>query len=222
MRLPAHPVWFWAILVSPVLIWLAVRATVDKLKISLKTWTPWLVGGMILSAIPYFLLEAADGYKVLHLISQAFLYTCWILVTWIQRRYMFETLRRPGAKWYLPWRATQFSIPANTRILVRQIDSVLPWYVAKLGLRKLTFDRGEPGIATLRLKEDGNSVVLTTRGGFQTGKTPILFTKRIDRMRDTMAARGVSVGTIERDQQGIRYFQIRDPEGNEIEIVEDR
>jgi predicted enzyme related to lactoylglutathione lyase len=37
-----------------------------------------------------------------------------------------------------------------------------------------------------------------------------------------MAARGVNVGIIERDRQGIRYFQIHDPEGNEIEVVEDR
>jgi hypothetical protein len=36
-----------------------------------------------------------------------------------------------------------------------------------------------------------------------------------------MAARGLNVGTVERDRQGILYFQIRDPEGNEIEVVEE-
>lgn len=141
---------------------------------------------------------------------------------WIQRRQMFETLHTPGAKWYLPWRTAQFSIPADTRILVRHIDSVLPWYVGKLGLSKLTFDRSDPGIATLRFKEDGNSVVLTTRSGFQTDKTPILFTRKIGKVRDVMTERGVNPGIIEKDRQGIRYFQIRDPEGNEIEVVEDR
>jgi predicted enzyme related to lactoylglutathione lyase len=40
-------------------------------------------------------------------------------------------------------------------------------------------------------------------------------------MRDVLAARGVNVGTIERDRQGTRYFEIRDPEGNEIEVVDD-
>lgn len=135
---------------------------------------------------------------------------------------MFETLGMPGARWYLPWRSAQFSIPANTHIFVRQIDSVLPFYVGKLGMRELKFDRGESEVATLRFKTDGNSVVLTTRSGFQTGKTPILFTKRIGRMRDAMAARGIRVGGVERDRQGIRYFHIHDPEGNEIEIVEDR
>jgi hypothetical protein len=37
-----------------------------------------------------------------------------------------------------------------------------------------------------------------------------------------MSARGVDVGIIEKDRQGIRYFQIHDPEGNAIEVVEER
>jgi len=177
---------------------------------------------MVLFGVPYFLLESVDGYKALHLISQAAFFTCWTLLTWIQRRYLFETLGMPGGRWYFPWRAAQFSIPAETRILVRHIDSVLPWYVGRLGLHKLTFDPAEPGIATLRFKEDGNSVVLTTQSGFQVGKTPILFTKKIGRMREVLTARGVDIGAIEQDRQGIRYFQIHDPEGNEIEVVEER
>ena len=36
-----------------------------------------------------------------------------------------------------------------------------------------------------------------------------------------MAARGVHVGAIELDRQGTRYFQVRDPEGNEIEVVQE-
>jgi predicted enzyme related to lactoylglutathione lyase len=80
----------------------------------------------------------------------------------------------------------------------------------------------EPSAAIFRFKADGNSIVLTTRSGFQTGRTPILFTKKIGRMRDVMSARGVDVGRVEQDRQGIRYFQIHDPEGNAIEVVEER
>jgi predicted enzyme related to lactoylglutathione lyase len=109
------------------------------------------------------------------------------------------------------------------RILVRDIDSVTPWYVEKLGLRKLAAaPPAEPSAAIFRFKADGNSVILTTRDGSQTGKTPILFSKKIDRMRDVMSARGVDVGAIEQDRQGIHYFQIHDPEGNAIEVVEER
>jgi len=111
----------------------------------------------------------------------------------------------------------------SLRILVRDIDSVTPWYVEKLGLRKSAkAPPQEPCAATFRFKADGNSVILTTRSGFQTGKTPILFAKKIGRMRDVMSARGVDVGAIEQDRQGIHYFQIHDPEGNAIEVVEER
>jgi hypothetical protein len=49
---------------------------------------------------------------------------------------MFETLRGPTHKWYIPWSSARFSIPQNTHIVVRDMDSVAPWYVDKLGLRK--------------------------------------------------------------------------------------
>jgi predicted enzyme related to lactoylglutathione lyase len=135
---------------------------------------------------------------------------------------MFETLRVPGARWYWPGKGAEFSVPSGTRILVQDIEAVSPWYVGKLGLRKLSENpRGEIGITTLRFKEDGNSIVLTTREDFRTGKTPILFTKKIRKMRDVMAARGLNIGAIERDRQGTPYFRIHDPEGNEIEVVQE-
>jgi len=62
---------------------------------------------------------------------------------------------------------------------------------------------------------------LTTRARLGTGKTPMLFTKKIGRIRDVLVARGVKAGTIEQDRQGIHYFQIRDPEGNLIEVIEE-
>jgi hypothetical protein len=49
-----------------------------------------------------------------------------------------------------------------------------------------------------------------------------LFSKKIGKMKNVLGARGVDVGTIKQDRQGIRYFQIHDPEGNVIEVVEER
>ena len=49
----------------------------------------------------------------------------------------------------------------------------------------------------------------------------MLFTKKIGRIRDVLVARGVEVGPIAQDRQGIHYFQIRDPEGNLIEVIEE-
>jgi predicted enzyme related to lactoylglutathione lyase len=184
------------------------------------------VAGQFLLLVPYVFLDASSmaSGKVVHLLVQAAFYTCMMASIWLQRRYLFETLRSPNTKWYSRWKSAEFSIPApSLRIVVRDIDSVSPWYVEKLGLRKLaTTPPAEPCAAIFRFKADGNSIILTPRSGFQTGKTPILFAKKIDRMRNVMSARGVDVGIIEKDRQGIRYFQIHDPEGNLIEVVEER
>lgn len=40
-------------------------------------------------------------------------------------------------------------------------------------------------------------------------------------MKEVLAERGVDSGPIERDRQGARYFEIHDPEGNLIEVVEE-
>jgi predicted enzyme related to lactoylglutathione lyase len=135
---------------------------------------------------------------------------------------MFERLRSPNAKWYSLGNSAEFSIPTTMRILVQDIDSVSPWYVEKLGLRKSNEEPPKPGSATFNFKADGHSVILTTRDGFQTVKIPILFAKKIGKVRDVLAARGAEVGNVVHDRQGIHYFEIHDPEGNVIEVVEER
>jgi predicted enzyme related to lactoylglutathione lyase len=222
LHLPTHPVWFWLLLAAPWLMLLILWTAANTLKVSLKPLAPWLWVGYFLFWVPYTLVDLTGGRKTLRIALFAAFSSCQGMAIWIKRHYLFDTLSAPGAKWYTPWRAAGFSVPEGTRILVRNIDSVTPWYVDKLGLRKLAEnDLGEAGVATFRFKEDGNSVVLTARTGFGTSGTPMLFTKKIAKMRDVMMARGVNVGTIERDRQGIQYFEIRDPEGNEIEVVEE-
>lgn len=224
MHLPSHPFWFWLIIGAPFLFGFALWVAANTLEKSLKPLIPWLWAGYALCIVPYLFLDLgmAGRHKTLRLISGIVAWSCYSAAAWIKRRYMFETMRAPGAKWYWPWTAATFSVPTSTRIVVRDIDSVAPWYVDKLGLRKLAENPwGEMGVATLRFKEDGNSIILTTRGDFRTRKTPIFFTKKIRKMRDVMAARGAHVGIIEQDRQGTRYFQVRDPEGNEIEIVQE-
>jgi len=222
MRLPAHPLWFWLILLSPILIWTALWVISQFGRISLKPLTPWLMVGMILSLPAFFMLDASDGHKVLRLAAEATFYTCWIGVTWIQRRYMFETLRGASAKWYAPWSSVRFSIPHNARVFVRDIDSVTPWYTDKLGLRSgVEGQQREAGVATYKFKEDGKAITLTTKPRFGTETPLILFTKRIGKMKSLLSGRGVDVGPIEQDRQGTRYFELHDPEGNAIEVVEE-
>ena len=222
MNLPTHPLWFWLILGVPFLVWAFLWVTARFGQISLKPLTPWLIAGVTLSAPAYLLLEGQHEYKALRMGFGATCYTCWLVLMWIQGWYGFERLRAPANKWYLPRSSATFSIPKRMHIVVRDIGSVSPWYVGKLGLRKLPGNQsGEAGVETYCFKDDGNAIVLTTKRGFETQPTPMLFTKKIGKMKYVLMARGVEVGPIERDRQGTRYFAMQDPEGNVIEVVEE-
>ncbi len=222
MHLPPHPASFWLILASPYLIWLALWIVANFFKVSLKPLIPWLAGAYIPLGLLSLLLFAADSNKTLRFAATVSWYGCWIIMLWIKRRYMFETLRTPGAKWYSALKSAEFSVSSpNMRIRVRDIDCVSPWYVEKLGLRRLSESpSGETDAVAFAFKEDGNAIVLTTHKAFGTEQTPMLFTKKIGRIRNVLAARGVAAGAVEQDRQGIRHFEIRDPEGNAIEVVE--
>jgi predicted enzyme related to lactoylglutathione lyase len=223
VHLPIHPAWFWFVLLAPCFVPLLLWIVTNALNVSIKPLAPWLKVSYFLSFIPFVLVDALGDHKTWRLVAQSFFYTFWMAFVWTQGHFMFESLRPLGAPWYFPWKGARFSIPASTRILVRDLDEVTPWYTEKLGLSRAPDNPlRESDAATFKFKQDGNSIVLTTRVGLGTGKTPILFTKKIGKMRDVMMARGVEVGMIERDRQGIRYFDIRDPEGNEIEVVEER
>jgi hypothetical protein len=226
VHLPPHPVWFWLMLLSPFAFWLLAWVAANVLTVSLKPLVPWLSVGYIVLLIPYFLLDPTFGLSKDRGVRAGFgiiAWTCYLIAFWLKRRYMFESLHTLGDKWYLPWKSAEFYIPNDMRVLVANIDSVSPWYVEKLGLGKAAEkDRDIPGDATFRYKADGKSIVLTTRRDFRTSKTPILFTKKIGRMKNVLTKRGAAPGDLMRDRQGIHYFEISDPEGNKIEVVEDR
>ena len=122
----------------------------------------------------------------MRLAVEAVFYTCMTASAGIGWYYSFDTLRGPRGKWYIPRSSASFSIPQNARIVVRDIDSVAPWYIDKLGLRKSAESPwAEFGTATYRFKKDGKSITLTTNANYGTEKTLILLTKRISRMIKT-------------------------------------
>ena len=223
MHFPSHPAWFWIVLASPFLSWLILWIVAEFGEVSLKPLLPWVTAGVFIFAVANFVVQTFDTHKYLTMAVGSIFYSCLILSMWIRGRYRFDTLRPPGDRWGMPWKAASFSLPHNTRIVVRDMDAVSPWYVEKLGLRRLAKASVlEPERATYSFKADGNSIVLTTNSRFDSDKTPILFTKKLMKMQDVLAARGIPVGTVQRDRQGIRYFEIRDPEGDVIEVVEEQ
>jgi hypothetical protein len=49
----------------------------------------------------------------------------------------------------------------------------------------------------------------------------MLYTGAIKKAREWLSSRGVTVGAIEKDRQGTQYFEVRDLEGNVIEVAEE-
>lgn len=112
--------------------------------------------------------------------------------------------------------------PAGSNyIAVLDLAASAAWYAEKFGLRQsLTkFDDGQRGIE-LTLSEEV-FFVLGPHGLPADPDTPMLYTSRIQKARDFLVSRGVSVGEIQRDRQNTRFFEIRDLEGNVTEIVDE-
>jgi predicted enzyme related to lactoylglutathione lyase len=113
--------------------------------------------------------------------------------------------------------------PAGTNYIpVLDIASAASWYADAFGLRQHTtkFDDGQKGI---ELSDSDNEVffVLGPRDVPANHETAMLYTSHIDQARKHLTSRGVIIDKIQRDRQGTRFFEIRDLEGNTIEICDE-
>jgi catechol 2,3-dioxygenase-like lactoylglutathione lyase family enzyme len=102
--------------------------------------------------------------------------------------------------------ARPFSSAGTNYVGVRDLATSVSWYKEKLGLREIDVEMDESeGCTALGFSNDEY----------------ILFTKNINKARDYVSSRGASVGPIEQDAQGTHYFEIRDLDGNVIEVCEE-
>ena len=221
MHVPPHPPWFWLVLSTPFAVWLGLWAIMRFAEVSLKPLGRWFAGIGIMLLPVFLLLDAGEGHRTLRFVVSILFYSFWTSAVWIGHRYRVESLAMASRRFHFPWQYAEFTIPTTLRIHVRNIEFVTPWYKEKLGLRESATLLREPNAEAYQFKKDGNFVVFTNQRGLGTEKTPILFTRRIERMWRILSARGVQAGTVEKDRQGTRYFEIHDPEGNLIEIVEE-
>ncbi len=104
---------------------------------------------------------------------------------------------------------------------VRDVAAAAAWYMEKLGLRKINFemDDGE-GCVALGFSKDEYAVPLGPVGKPTEELTPLLYASNLKKARELLNSRSVSSGEIQQDRQGTHYFEIRDLEGNVIEICE--
>jgi|SRR5579862_1167616 len=115
-----------------------------------------------------------------------------------------------------------FSAGGSNYIGVRDIRSAVSWYVENFGLRKIDveMDDGEDCIA-LGYDQQDYLFTLGPQGKPTDQLTPQLFTAKLKKAWEFLNTRGVTIGPIQEDRQGTHYFEVRDLEGNTIEISEE-
>ncbi len=115
-----------------------------------------------------------------------------------------------------------FSSAGGNYVGVRDLAASVSWYKEKLGLREIEIEMDDSeGSVALGFSNDEYIVALGPTGRPTDELRPLLFTTNIKKAREFVNSRGASVGEIEQDAQGTHYFELRDPEGNMIEVSEE-
>lgn len=104
-------------------------------------------------------------------------------------------------------------------IPVVDIAAATAWYIEKLGLRKVNVDMDDgEGCVALGFAKDECELCLGPPGRSSGELTPMFNSSNLKKAREFLIARGVNVSEIQQDRQGTRFFEMRDLEGNVIEI----
>jgi catechol 2,3-dioxygenase-like lactoylglutathione lyase family enzyme len=139
-----------------------------------------------------------------------------LVYSWVRGESLFEThLSNVGPR--VP--ACLLEIPASTCVGVRNLESASSWYVEKLGLRKLA--ESPEGTIEFKFKAEDVPLILVPHDKFYPRTTPMLYTRKIQKAWHALSSRGVHAGVIERDRQGTHSFEVRDSEGNRLEVSEE-
>lgn len=107
-------------------------------------------------------------------------------------------------------------------ICVSNLEATVAWYKEKLDLRESMhlIEDGQPEGILLSSRKDEIRVVVTAAGPGEPDR-PILDTHNAAKAREWLMERGVEVGPVQIDRQGTHYIEMRDLEGNSIEICEE-
>jgi catechol 2,3-dioxygenase-like lactoylglutathione lyase family enzyme len=117
------------------------------------------------------------------------------------------------------WRKRLLSFQDNVTVEVRNLDRALDWYREKLGFR-VPSQKSENTMPSSHTQMRPKQV----RGpetGMNRGHPPIIFAPKIEAAPEDLSSRGVSVGPIQNDSGGNRFFHFQDIEGNTVEICKE-
>jgi catechol 2,3-dioxygenase-like lactoylglutathione lyase family enzyme len=122
-------------------------------------------------------------------------------------------------------------MPCNSRfwaqeeicVGVKDIERAKAWYIDKLGLyMRANSNRAVYLTSSCRGEVSLELFPLSAKvSGNHPCTHPVLFARELDAMHSAFRASGVTVGTIQSDARGNRFFLFRDLDGNTLEMCAD-
>ncbi len=121
------------------------------------------------------------------------------------------------------WGKPPFLISDNCAVDVRNLTAARQWYNEKLGLSEVKTDReddsGRPfADLSLSKSEPFLTIVELAPGASAEKQHVIFYAGNLEKTREWMSDRGVTVEPITADSGGNRLFLLRDFDGNAIEV----
>jgi len=203
-----------AILLAPLVLWAVLFVLAEYGHVVLKPLKPWLVAACWLLWGVYGMGVVANRPWRFALFS-VYCGTSLILL-WLKRRYLFASNEKPSHSL-----ARFLTVPKPTYVAVRDVAAASPWYTDKLGLRELApSEETRRDRITLKFSADTDPLILVPKDPILPRSVPVLFSRRIRKVRERLIANGVSAGPVQQDRQGTTFFELRDGEGNTIEVSE--
>jgi catechol 2,3-dioxygenase-like lactoylglutathione lyase family enzyme len=121
------------------------------------------------------------------------------------------------------WGKHPFWILDNCVMELRNLEAARDWYKKTFGLREASGEREDDSrlpFVDLRVSNDDTALTLIERDAGASGRSEhvIFFAKNLEKTRQWLIERGVTVEAITTDSGGNRFFRFQDLEGNAIEV----
>ena len=115
-----------------------------------------------------------------------------------------------------------FTPAGSNYIGVTDIAAATTWYIQKLGLRRVDVELDDrQDCVALGFEKHECAVCLGPPGRPTDELTHMLYSSNLKKARELLISHGVNLGEVQQDRQGTHYFEMRDLEGNVIEITEE-
>jgi len=115
-------------------------------------------------------------------------------------------------------------------VVCSSVEEAKRWWIEKFGCKQVklpNWDNPLPSDVALKLPGDAEATVLlsdraevASAGLNRSGPVPIIFSEKVKKAHEYLAGKGVAVGPLQNDGNS-DFFEIRDPEGNVIEICQE-